>query len=213
MTGTTSSNQTSLVGRTRRFHLYVFDDEQRHNVLKEFLVVLRCERDTILLHDLTQGLEERHKNDIQGPIISFAGFRSNHVQQVRFLFFEILFKATTDETSNASSCKRPSRYVILSYRSGRCLCNLPSFGRNIAGFNGERGDHHREDLSKREMHGSPRRTVNGTHVSLRMERPYKISLIPDSKCNLPVHEKVSAVLLANGNQRSAIYFFNDIQCL
>ena len=61
LTGATSSDQTSLVGRTRRFHPYVFDDEQRHDVLKEFLVVLRCERDTILLHDLTQGLEERHK--------------------------------------------------------------------------------------------------------------------------------------------------------
>lgn len=40
----------------------------------------------------------------------------------------------------------------MSYGSGGCLYKLPPFGRNLAGFNGESGYHHREDLSKREMH-------------------------------------------------------------
>lgn len=73
-TGATSGFRTSLVDWSRRFHLYAFDDEQGNDVFKEVLVVLRCERDTILLHDLSQGLEEWHKDDVQGPVIGVAGF-------------------------------------------------------------------------------------------------------------------------------------------
>lgn len=106
----------------------------------------------MLLHDLAQLLKKRHQNDIQGAVISVAGFRSDPVQQVLFFVFEIRRKATIDEKSNAASCKRPSIHVIIIYGNGGCLSNLPSFSRDIVGFNGERGDHHREDLLKREIY-------------------------------------------------------------
>lgn len=67
-TGATPSSRTSLVDRSRRLHLCVFGDEQRNDGLIEALVVLRYERDTFLLHDRAQDLEQCYENDVQSTL-------------------------------------------------------------------------------------------------------------------------------------------------